>query len=372
MSNKAIVLSSGGIDSTTCLAVAINNFGADNVISVSILYGQKHSKELECAESIAEYYNIDHKVLDLSNIFGYSDCALISGSTQKIEHESYADQKSRKDNGMVSTYVPFRNGTMLASIATLAVSLFPDDQVAIYIGAHSDDAAGDAYADCSEAFIEAMTKAINIGTYKNVTIIAPFSGMTKAQVVAEGLKLKVPYYLTWSCYEGGDVQCGTCGTCIDRKAAFKANGIKDPVPYADDVTMKISDIQNQKAPKNCVYKIAKTLEISGSHRLDLPYPSKCSNLHGHNWMVTIHCRSTELNDCGMVVDFAKIKALVFEKFDHEYLNDNIPDDMNPTAENLAKLIGNMINESEFRNRDGSCYKVIIQESSGNTASWEVI
>lgn len=117
---------------------------------------------------------------------------------------------------------------MLSTAASLAASLFEEDEVDIYIGAHADDAAGDAYADCSEPFLKAMGDAVSIGTYGKVHLVFPFAEMNKAGVVATGLALHTPYELTWSCYEGGEKPCGTCGTCIDRAAAFAANGVKDP------------------------------------------------------------------------------------------------------------------------------------------------
>ena len=230
---KALVLSSGGVDSTTCIGIAIDKLGKENVSTVSVFYGQKHAKELECANKVAKFYGVKHYELDLSSIMKYSNCPLLKGSTEKIKHESYAEQIEENGEGMVSTYVPFRNGLMLSSVATLAMSIYPNEEVEIYLGAHADDSAGRAYADCSEEFTNAMKEAIYIGTYEKVTVKAPLVNMTKADVVKTGLKLKVPYELTWSCYEGGEKQCGTCGTCIDRKNAFKQNGVKDPVEYME-------------------------------------------------------------------------------------------------------------------------------------------
>lgn len=230
---KALVLSSGGVDSTTCIGIAIDKLGKENVSTVSVFYGQKHAKELECANKVAKFYGVKHYELDLSSIMKYSNCPLLKGSTEKIKHESYAEQIKENSEGMVSTYVPFRNGLMLSSVATLAMSIYPNEEVEIYLGAHADDSAGRAYADCSEEFTNAMKEAIYIGTYEKVTVKAPLVNMTKADVVKTGLKLKVPYELTWSCYEGGEKQCGTCGTCIDRKNAFKQNGVKDPVEYME-------------------------------------------------------------------------------------------------------------------------------------------
>lgn len=230
---KALVLSSGGVDSTTCLGIAVNELGAENVVSVSVFYGQKHSKELKCSDLIAKRYRVKHVTLDLSDILKYSNCSLLSSSTEEIVHKSYAKQIEENGEGMVSTYVPFRNGLMLSSVAALAVSLFPDDEVYIYIGAHADDAAGDAYADCSIPFIHHMAKAINIGTYGKVRVVAPLSTLNKTGVVKKGLELNVPYELTWSCYEGKEKACGTCATCIDRLEAFHGNGVEDPINYEE-------------------------------------------------------------------------------------------------------------------------------------------
>lgn len=232
MSTKALVLSSGGVDSTTCVGLAVKKLGKDNVCTVSIYYGQKHNKELQCAKDIAEYYEVKHYEFDISSLFKFSNCALLQHSTQNIQHCSYAEQIT-EDNGMVSTYVPFRNGLMLSSIASLAMSLYPDETVDIYIGNHSDDYANNAYADCSPEFIKHISDAIYTGTYGKVKVVSAFVGMNKSAIVKLGLQLGVPYELTWSCYEGGDKQCGTCGTCIDRKLAFENNGVVDPVPYKE-------------------------------------------------------------------------------------------------------------------------------------------
>ena len=225
---KALVLSSGGVDSTTCVGIAVAEYGASNVTTVSIFYGQKHVKELQCANAIAAYYGVEHYALDLSAIFEYGNCPLLQHSTKQIVHKSYAQQIKENGAGKVDTYVPFRNGLFLASVACLAQSIYPDEQVKIFIGAHADDAADEAYADCSLDFVNAMNNAIQIGTYGLCELVAPLVNMNKAQVVAEGLRLKVPYELTWSCYEGGDKPCGKCATCLDRAKAFEVNNIKDP------------------------------------------------------------------------------------------------------------------------------------------------
>lgn len=114
-----------------------------------------------------------------------------------------------------------------------------------------------------------------------------------------------------------------------------------------------------------MYEISKRMEIAGAHQLDLPYESKCRNLHGHNWIVTVYCRSYKLNESGMIIDFTKVKAAIQDKLDHKYINDEIPD-VNPTAENMAKWICDKVCAiCEV----GECYKVTVQESEGNIATY---
>ncbi|MBQ1535587.1 MAG: 7-cyano-7-deazaguanine synthase QueC [Ruminococcus sp.] len=222
---KALVLFSGGLDSSTCLALAIEKYGKENVIALSISYGQKHSKEINAARAVAEYYGTELVSLDLAPIFEGSDCALLEGSDQAIPKGDYANQLVSSDGKPVSTYVPFRNGLFLSCAASVALSRGCG---VIYYGVHSDDAAGSAYPDCSSDFNNHMSKAISIGSAQQLKVVAPFVDRTKAEVVAQGLRLGVPYELTWSCYEGNDKPCGCCGTCIDRAKAFAANGVKDP------------------------------------------------------------------------------------------------------------------------------------------------
>lgn len=223
---KAMVLFSGGVDSATCLALAVKEHGAENVTALSIGYGQKHSCEIQAAQKLADYYSVEWKQLDLSTIFKYSDCSLLTGAEAEIPKETYAEQLAETDGKPVSTYVPFRNGLFLASAASMALSLGCE---IIYYGPHADDAAGNAYPDCSEEFNSAMNNAVYLGSGKQLRIEAPFVAKTKAEIVKLGLELGVPYELTWSCYEGGEKPCGVCGTCRDRQAAFLANGITDPL-----------------------------------------------------------------------------------------------------------------------------------------------
>lgn len=223
---KAVVLLSGGLDSSTCLAVALHKHIPSEVLALNMYYGQRHDREIASARKIARYYGVELMEMDLSIIFSKSDCSLLKTSNNAIPEGSYEEQQKESPGKPVSTYVPFRNGLMLSAAASIAVSLGAEE---IYYGAHADDAAGNAYPDCSPQFTDYMNSAIFFGTDRQVRIIAPFIRKTKADIVYEGTMLGVPYDLTWSCYEGGDHPCGKCGTCIDRKKAFEANGLSDPV-----------------------------------------------------------------------------------------------------------------------------------------------
>lgn len=228
---KALVLFSGGLDSTTALALAISKYGKENVVALSVSYGQKHIKEIEASNKIARYYDVEHIFLDLTKIFEYSNCSLLSQNSDIAIPEGEYAKQLQEQNGALSTYVPFRNGLFLSSAASIALS---KDCDIIYYGAHADDAAGEAYPDCSVEFTKAINEAIYLGSGKKVSVVGPFVNMHKADIVKLGLELNVPYELTWSCYEGHDKACGKCGTCLDRIKAFEANGVKDPIEYEEN------------------------------------------------------------------------------------------------------------------------------------------
>ena len=231
MKKKAIVLLSGGIDSTTCLAIAVKKYGSENVLALSASYGQKHIKELEASKKVADYYRVERKVIDLEHAFHFSDSPLLISRGTNIRHQSYAEQLAEMGGeGTVDTYVPFRNGLFLAYAAAVAVSIKAE---VIYYGAHADDAAKRAYPDCTPEFAQAMCEAIFEGSGRTTVLEAPLLYMNKATVVRTGLSLGAPYHLTWSCYEGGNEPCGKCGTCRDRAAAFAANGVADPASKED-------------------------------------------------------------------------------------------------------------------------------------------
>ena len=223
---RYFVLNSGGADSTTALALAIEKYGYDVVETVSVYYGQRHSKELDCAQAIADYYGVSHSTLDFSEVYKSLENPLTGKGT--VPSESYDAQTDGVHP--VVTYIPFRNGLFLSAITAFALSRC-DDEVTVVLGNHSDDIAGCAYPDCGEDFIEAMSEAVFVGSGSRASLWCPFTAYYKKDIIAEGLRLGVPYQLTWSCYNGREKACGVCGTCRDRQKAFHANGVEDPIEY---------------------------------------------------------------------------------------------------------------------------------------------
>jgi len=221
---KAYVLLSGGVDSSTCLAMAHALFEG-SVCGIAIDYGQRHSKELDAARKIARHFDTQFMVKDLRGLIGIGG---LTDTSLEIPHVSYDELPE----GVSPTYVPFRNGLMLSLITSIASA--DPEAVAVYYGAHAEDAENDAYPDCSLPFIDHMAQAIWIGTYGRISLNAPLGTLTKASVVLTGDRLGVPWELTWSCYEGRKDHCGVCPTCRARILAFKDAAIIDPTVYTID------------------------------------------------------------------------------------------------------------------------------------------
>lgn len=223
---KALVLLSGGLDSTTCATLAVRDFGAENVHGVSFGYGQKHYvRETRASIMVAEKLGLaSWDRVHIPNVFAGSGSTLIDRNLETPE-VSYDEIK-----GVSPTYVPFRNG-ILASYATAIALTKACDFV--YFGAHSEDAANWAYPDCTPEFIGAMAAAVYVGSYHRVRLITPLQWMDKKGVVQLGLNLNAPYQLTWSCYNDGTIACGVCPTCRSRREAFAFWSVEDPVPYAE-------------------------------------------------------------------------------------------------------------------------------------------
>lgn len=221
---KAVVLLSGGLDSTVLLAAVRKMHPAHDVVALNLFYGQKHFKEIQCAQFQAQKYGVRLIDADMREVFTFSSNPLLLGSEEPIPTASYAEQQAK--DGLVKTYVPFRNGLFLSYATAIAIQL---EAEALYYGAHADDAAGAAYPDCTIAFIEAMHKAIFWGSGEKIILVAPFKKMTKAEIVKLGHELNVDFAHTWSCYAGGEKACGICATCVDRLNAFRLNYLVDPV-----------------------------------------------------------------------------------------------------------------------------------------------
>lgn len=226
---KALVLMSGGIDSTVCATMAAQEHGNENVIGLTVLYGQKHSREVKAAHAVAKKLLLgDILRIDLP-LFDESRCAL-TNAEMVVPETTY--EKVREAQGVSPMYVPFRNGLFLSAAAAMALQL---DCEVIYFGAHSEDARNWAYPDCTPEFNGSISSAIYIGTYHKVRVITPLQWMTKSQIVNEGVQIDAPLQLTYSCYVGGINHCGTCATCVSRINAFKSNGLIDKVDYEIDV-----------------------------------------------------------------------------------------------------------------------------------------
>jgi 7-cyano-7-deazaguanine synthase len=217
-----VVIFSGGLDSTT-LAYWLASQGA-RLTLLSVDYGQRHARELACARRIAAGLRAVHHVADLraaGELLGGS--ALTSRAVQ-VPDGHYTDASMR------TTVVPNRNALLLDLATGLAVS---SGAGAVAYGAHSGDHA--IYPDCRPEFVAAyqqMARIANAGFLPaDFTVLAPFISMTKAGIVSLAAQLGVPAGQTWSCYRGGDAHCGTCGTCTERREAFAAAGIADPVLY---------------------------------------------------------------------------------------------------------------------------------------------
>lgn len=231
MTVQHYVLLSGGIDSTTVLGQVTGLLCSrlplrSQLQCVSVDYGQRHRREIEAAQKITNLLYCDHKILDLRSVVPHT---MLTDATSEIPNVHYNDLPE----GISPTYVPFRNGLMLSALASYVQgNLGSEHNAVIHFGAHAGDAARDAYPDCTFQFTGAMAAAIYIGTYHRVRLEVPFQFMEKDEIIRLGIKLGVPYELTWSCYRGGELHCGTCPTCRSRREAFIKAGVPDPTKYA--------------------------------------------------------------------------------------------------------------------------------------------
>lgn len=233
MSEKAVCLLSGGLDSATAAAMAISR--GFQVHALTFDYGQRHRREIEAAAAVAKALGVaEHRIvkLDLSAAGGWGGSSL-TGQGEIPERRSAEEI----GGGIPSTYVPGRNTIFLSLAASYAEVI---GARTIFIGVSQVDYSG--YPDCREEFIRAFERAINLGTRAGVEerersggdyfrIEAPLINLSKAEIITTGLSLGVDYSLTWSCYRGEELACGECDSCALRLRAFKEVGIRDPLPY---------------------------------------------------------------------------------------------------------------------------------------------
>jgi len=216
---KVVVLCSGGMDSVTALHWARREHDVSAVLSFD--YGAKHNhREIPWAAVHSKNLGRRHEVvaLDFVNRLFVSDLLKSGG---EIPEGHYAAEN------MKQTVVPFRNAIMLSIACGFAESAGAEGLV---IAAHGGDHA--IYPDCREDFMRAMGETMRLGTYAGVRLLRPFIALNKAQIAAEGVWLGVDFAQTWSCYKGGEIHCGKCGTCVERREAFALAGLKDPTVYA--------------------------------------------------------------------------------------------------------------------------------------------
>lgn len=215
MKNSAIIVS-GGMDSITLLYDRKDEIA----LGISFDYGSNHNaREIPFAKMHCERLGIKHITINLDFMHQYFKSSLLDGA-EAITEGHYAD-----DN-MKSTVVPFRNGIMLAIAIGIAESNNLDQ---VFIANHGGDHT--IYPDCRPEFINAIDAAATAGTYNNVKVIAPYTKITKSDIARIGKRLGIDYAETWSCYKGGEVHCGKCGTCVERKEALAEAGIEDKTIY---------------------------------------------------------------------------------------------------------------------------------------------
>lgn len=211
-----LIVLSGGMDSVTLLY----EYQDSLALAVSFDYGSKHNaRELPYARLHCERLGIEHLTIPLSFIGQYFRSALLEGGGA-IPKGSYDEEN------MAATVVPFRNGIMLSIAAGLAESR---GLTKVYLANHFGDHA--IYPDCRASFIRPMHEAILQGTSNAVEVTAPYTDISKGDIARHGKLLGINYAETWSCYEGGDLQCGSCATCIERREAMQVAGIEDPTHY---------------------------------------------------------------------------------------------------------------------------------------------
>jgi 7-cyano-7-deazaguanine synthase len=224
VTKKAVIILSGGLDSTTLLYDLVKKYGNKEILAISFNYGSKHSKwELSKAMNTCFNLKVEHKVLDIQSVFSLFKSSLLDHKDSEAIPEGHYE-----DENMKSTVVPFRNGILLSLAVGIAESYGINK---VFYGAHGGD--HECYPDCRPDFLAAINDAGKFGTYINVEIKAPYMKMNKVSILKKGVELGVDYKNTHTCYNPNNAgqSCGKCGSCQERLEAFEKNGIKDPLEY---------------------------------------------------------------------------------------------------------------------------------------------
>ena len=231
---KIVLIHSGGLDSTVLLYYLVA--AGHDVSTLSVHYGQRHARELDAATTLAAGLGVRHEMADLRAVASLLAGSSLTSTDIAVPEGHYAEES------MKATVVPNRNMLLLAVAAARAIGQKAD---AIAYAAHGGDHA--IYPDCRPEFADAMRHAIGLADWHRLELLRPFVYLTKADIVRRGAALAVPFAATWSCYQGGDLHCGRCGTCIERREAFHLAGVPDPTAYAPDApTLETLVRQNWK------------------------------------------------------------------------------------------------------------------------------
>ncbi len=214
-----VVIYSGGMDSYTVLHRALKE-GLD-VHALSFDYGQRHARELDVARRVCRELGVPHQVVDIRAIHGLIDNSALTDASRAMPEGDYAEAN------LTATVVPNRNMILLSLAIAKAVNIGAGR---VDYGAHGGDHV--LYPDCRPAFVERMNAVASIANFEAVEIHAPYLRASKAEILADGLAMGLDYANTWTCYQGGELACGRCGSCRERLAAFAANGVVDPLTYA--------------------------------------------------------------------------------------------------------------------------------------------
>lgn len=213
---KTIIILSGGMDSTTLLYEML--YMEEQVEAITIDYGQRHRKEIDCAKNLCDINKVPWDYIDLSSIGKFLVDNSQTDERVPVPHGRYDEESMRR------TVVPNRNMMMLSVAGAIAIARKANS---VAYGAHAGDHT--IYPDCRQAFVEVMKKAFTVCDWSTISLYTPYLSMHKGEICLRGSRLDVPFQLTWTCYEGGDVPCEKCGACVERREAFDFANIPDPL-----------------------------------------------------------------------------------------------------------------------------------------------